>query len=82
MVREMEAKYVGQGTVELTINFLCHRKIGKVHTFTFIANFNPYMYFCFFQTVMKWNHLQFHYTNAAQVVQLGKKGSEVCWYLT
>lgn len=83
MVKKMEAKYLGQGTVELTITFHVIEKNWKVHTYyvyivlQILAGISVFSS-CF----MKWNRLQFHYTNAAQVVQLGKKGSEVCWYLT
>lgn len=82
MVKKMEAKYLGQGTVELTI-FYVIEKNWKVHTYyvyivlQILAGISVFSNF-----FTKWNRLQFHYTNAAQVVQLGKKGSEVCWYLT
>lgn len=54
MVREMEAKYIGQGTVELTINFSCHRK--KLESFihvTYTLYYKSLQVFPFSQTVLR-----------------------------
>lgn len=74
MVKKMEAKYLGQGTVELTI-FYVIEKNWKVHTYyvNIVLQILAGIY-VFSNCFTKWNRLQSHYTNAAQEVQWGKKG--------
>lgn len=74
MVKKMEAKYLGQGTVELTI-FYVIEKNWKVHTYyVYIVLQILAGIYVFSNCFTKWNRSQFHYTIATQVVQLGKKG--------
>lgn len=82
MVKKMEAKYLGQGTVELAI-FNVIKKIGKFIHITYTLYYKSLQVFTFSQTVLR------NGTVCNFIIQMqprksngGKKGSEVCWDLT